>query len=49
MKNLYSLALLVIILASCQKEKEISLDAILATNNIEQIKSKKAEIDAKKQ
>jgi RND family efflux transporter MFP subunit len=39
-----------LVLSSCNQEKKIqSLDEILATNNIEQIKSKKSEIDAKQQ
>ena len=50
MKNIYILLLIMLVLSSCNQEKKIqSLDEILATNNIEQIKSKKSEIDAKQQ
>jgi membrane fusion protein (multidrug efflux system) len=49
MKYIYATFLAAIILTSCGNKKEVSVDAVLATNDIAQIKSKKAEIDAKQQ
>ena len=47
MKYIYVAFLTVLIFTSCGNKKEVSVDAVLATNNVMQIKSKKAEIDAK--
>ena len=47
MKNLYLLLLTTLLLTSCGDKKEVSLDAILATNDVEQLKAKKTEIDEK--
>jgi RND family efflux transporter MFP subunit len=47
MKNIYLIAITAVILNSCGNKKEISVDDILATNNVAQIKTKKAEIDTK--
>ena len=47
MKYIYVTFLTALILTSCGNKKEVSLDAVLATNDVTQIKSKKAEIDAK--
>ena len=49
MKNIYVFLLVTLILTSCGDKKEVTVDEVLATNDIEQIKSKKAEIDAKQQ
>jgi len=49
MKNIYLVLLTTLILASCGNKKEVSVDDVLATNDLAQIKSKKAEIDAKQQ
>jgi membrane fusion protein (multidrug efflux system) len=47
MKYIYVTFLTALILTSCGNKKEVSVDAVLATNDVTQIKSKKAEIDAK--
>jgi RND family efflux transporter MFP subunit len=49
MKNIYLTLFTFLILTSCGDKKEVSLDEILATNDVEQIKSKKTEIDVKQQ
>ncbi|WP_298779594.1 efflux RND transporter periplasmic adaptor subunit [uncultured Polaribacter sp.] len=49
MKKIYSLILVTLILFSCGDKKVQTVDEVLATNDIAQIKSKKAEIDAKQQ
>lgn len=49
MKNTYLLFLMAIILNSCSHEKELSIDEVLAANDVEKIKSKKAVIDIKLQ
>ena len=49
MRTIYSLLLATLIFASCAEKKEVSVDDVLATNDIKQIKSKKAAIDAKQQ
>ena len=49
MKKIYSLIAAVIILASCGGKKEQSIDAVLASKNLEQIRAKKAELDKKQQ
>ena len=49
MKNIYLILLTALILTSCEGKKVTSIDGILATNDLTQIKSKKLELDAKKQ
>ena len=47
MKNIYLLIIITIFFNSCSNKKEPSLEEILATNDIELLKSRKSEIDAK--
>jgi membrane fusion protein (multidrug efflux system) len=47
MKYIFVTFFTALILTSCGNKKEVSVDAVLATNDVTQIKSKKAEIDAK--
>ena len=47
MKNIYLVIIITILLNSCSKEKEPSLEEIFATNDVELLKSRKSEIDAK--
>ena len=47
MKNIYSLIIITVFLNSCSNKKEPSLEEILATNDVELLKSRKSEIDAK--
>jgi membrane fusion protein (multidrug efflux system) len=47
MKYIYVTFLTALILTSCGNKKEVSVDEVLATNDVTQIKSKKAEIDVK--
>jgi len=47
MKNIYLLIIITVCLNSCSNEKEPSLEEILATNDVELLKSRKSEIDAK--
>ena len=47
MKYIYVTFLTALILTSCGNQKEVSVEAILATNDVTQIQSKKTEIDAK--
>jgi membrane fusion protein (multidrug efflux system) len=47
MKYIYVTFLTALILTSCGNKKEVSVDDVLATNDVPQIQSKKAEIDAK--
>jgi membrane fusion protein (multidrug efflux system) len=49
MKNIYLILLTALFLSSCEDEKAISVAGILATNDVAQIKSKKAALDAKQQ
>jgi len=49
MKNIYLLLLTVLILTSCEGKKATSVAGILATNDVAQIKSKKAALDAEQQ
>jgi membrane fusion protein (multidrug efflux system) len=49
MKNIYLILLTALFLTSCEDEKAISVAGILATNDVAQIKSKKAALDAKQQ
>jgi membrane fusion protein (multidrug efflux system) len=47
MKYIYVTFLTALILTSCGNQKEVSVEAVLATNDVTQIQSKKTEIDAK--
>jgi RND family efflux transporter MFP subunit len=49
MKNIYLILLTALFLTSCEGEKVTSVAGILATNDVAQIKSKKAALDAKQQ
>lgn len=49
MKKIYSLVVVTLLLASCGGKKEQSLDAVLASEDLTQIRTKKAELDAKQQ
>ena len=49
MKNIYILLVTALILNACANKKEISIDEIIATDDVTQINSKKLEIDAKLQ
>ena len=48
MRNLYILVLATIILTSCGDKKEQSLDAVIATQDLAQIRAKKDELNSKK-
>jgi len=47
MKNIFLLIIITVFLNSCSNEKEPSLEEVLATNDVELLKSRKSEIDAK--
>ncbi|MDA8952080.1 efflux RND transporter periplasmic adaptor subunit [Flavobacteriaceae bacterium] len=47
MKNIYLLIIITVFLNSCSNKKEPSLEEVLATNDVELLKSRKSEIDAK--
>ena len=47
MKNTYLLIIITVFLNSCSNKKEPSLEEVLATNDVELLKSRKSEIDAK--
>lgn len=49
MKNIYLILLATIVFTSCGDKKEVSLDTILATNDLAQLKAKKTEITANQQ
>jgi len=49
MKHTCSLLILILLLASCSKEKKQSVEAVMATNNLEQIRLKRTDIVAKQQ
>ncbi|TMM32416.1 efflux RND transporter periplasmic adaptor subunit [Polaribacter aestuariivivens] len=49
MKKIYTILLASLVFASCGDKKEVSLEDVLASNDVEQIKSKKADLDAKQQ
>ena len=49
MKNIYLTLFTTLLLASCGEQKEISLNTILASNDLKQIKAKKSEIDLQQQ
>jgi len=46
MKNIYLLVFAAIVLNACSNKKELSLEEILATNNVDQITLKKIKIDS---
>ena len=47
MKNTYLLILITVFLNSCNNKKQLSLEEVLVTNDVELLKSRKSEIDAK--
>ena len=47
MKNTYLLILITVFLNSCSNKKQLSLEGVLVTNDLELLKSRKSEIDAK--
>ena len=47
MKNIYLLILITVFLNSCSNKKKLSLEEVLVTNDVELLKSRKSEIDAK--
>ena len=49
MKNIYVILLATVLFASCADKKEVSLEDVLASNDISQLKTKKSEITAKQQ
>jgi RND family efflux transporter MFP subunit len=49
MKNLYKIFFLTILISSCSGKKTESIDAVIATNNLETIRAKKSEINLKQQ
>ena len=49
MKHIFSLLIVTLLLASCGQNKKQSIEAIIATNNLEQIRTKRTEVVAKQQ
>lgn len=49
MKHIFSLLIIALLLASCGGKKKQSIEAIIATNNLEQIRTKRTEVVAKQQ
>lgn len=49
MKNIFSLIILILFLASCENNKNQSVEDILDTNDLEQIRKKKSELDSDQQ
>lgn len=49
MKNIFVTILTALVLNSCAEKKEVSLETLLATNDVAKIKAKKATMDAKQQ
>ena len=47
MKKIYTILLASLILSACGNKKEVSVDEIIASNDVEKIKSKKADLEAK--
>jgi len=48
MKNIYSILIVsAIVFASCSKEKEVSIEDVIATNNLKQIRDTKSDLDTK--
>ncbi len=49
MRKIYSIVLLAVLLVSCGGSKEQSIQDVIATNDLAQIRTKKAELDTKQQ
>ncbi len=49
MKRIYSLVIVTLVLASCGGDKKMSVEDIIASGNLEQIRKKKSELDASAQ
>ena len=49
MKNIYITILSIVLLVSCGEKKEQSIDEVIATNDLAQIRAKKAELDKQQQ
>ena len=49
MKNIYSILLVSLIIASCGGNKEKSVEAIISEGNLETIRAKKATLDTEQQ
>ena len=49
MKNIYLVLFTALFLASCAEQKDASLETILASNDLKQIKAKKSDIDLRQQ
>ena len=49
MKKIYSLLIVTLLLAACGGDKKMSVEDIIATNNLEQIRKKKSELDTEQQ
>jgi RND family efflux transporter MFP subunit len=49
MKNIISIFIITIILSACSNNKKLTVEEIIATNNLEQIRNKKSELDLKQQ
>ncbi|MDO5972524.1 efflux RND transporter periplasmic adaptor subunit [Flavivirga aquimarina] len=49
MKNIYSLVIVTLLLTSCGSDKKMSVEDIIASGNLEQIRQKKTELDASAQ
>ena len=49
MKHIFSLLIVTLALSSCGADKNQSVEAIIATNNLEQIRKKKTQLDAEQQ
>jgi RND family efflux transporter MFP subunit len=49
MKKIFATILTALVLTSCSEKKEVSLEILLATNDVDQIKSRKATMDAEQQ
>tara|TARA_R110002072_G_scaffold95197_18_gene209878 strand:+ start:9645 stop:10817 length:1173 start_codon:yes stop_codon:yes gene_type:complete len=48
MKNIYSILIVsAIVFASCSKEKEVSIEDVIATNDLKQIRDTKSDLDTK--
>ena len=49
MKNILILSFVTLVLASCGADKKMSVEDIIATNNLEQIRQKKSQLDTEQQ
>ena len=49
MKYIFSLLIVTLVLSSCGADKKQSVETIIATNNLEQIRKKKTELDTEQQ